>query len=194
MDFRLEFGATPLDPSESEGLIPYLATQSDLNRAETRNIVRATLWAQDDKSVASNLLDAETLRLIHRKMFDRTWRWAGRYRITQKSIGVEAYKISSELKMLTEDVKAWIEFSTYPHDEIAVRFHHRLVLIHPFPNGNGRHARLATDLLCKQLGIPPFSWGANSRLEPEAIRRSYIQALQRADAHELGDLLGFVRS
>ncbi len=194
MDFRLDAGNTPLDPSESEGLIPKLSTQAELNEFEARNILEAVLWAKTNPKALKDLLDIDALCLLHRKMFDRTWRWAGRFRKTQKSIGVEAFRISSELKNLVEDVKAWIEFESYPADEIVARFHHRLVFIHPFPNGNGRHARLAADLLARQLGITPFSWGAHSRLSLEEVRRNYIEALQEADRHDFAKLLKFVRS
>ncbi len=156
--------------------------------------MEAVLWAKTNPKALKDLLDIDALCLLHWKMFDRTWRWAGRFRKTQKSIGVEAYRISSELKNLVEDVKAWIEFESYPADEIVARFHHRLVFIHPFPNGNGRHARLAADLLARQLGITPFSWGAHSRLSLEEVRRNYIEALQEADRHDFAKLLKFVRS
>lgn len=194
MDFRLEAGNTPLDPSEAEGLIPNLSTQAELNEFEARNILEAAVWARTNPRVLKNLLDVDFLRLLHRQMFRRTWRWAGRYRVTQKSIGVEAFKISTELKNLVDDVNVWIEFQSYETDEIIARFHHRLVQIHPFPNGNGRHARLAADLLAFKLGIEPFSWGANSNKPMIETRQHYIKALQSADQHDYSKLLKFVRS
>lgn len=194
MDFKLEAGDTPLDPNEIEGLIPSLRTQADLNRVELQNILRAVRWAEESKTIKESLLTDNSLRQLHQKMFDRVWKWAGKYRKTQKSIGIEANRIPTEMRNLMEDVKIWIESESYPTEEILVRFHHRLVQIHAFPNGNGRHARLATDLLADQLGVPRFSWGANSRLDPGTLRQSYIKALQMADQHDFDALLLFVRS
>lgn len=194
MDFRLEAGNTPLDPSEAEGLIPNLSTQAELNEFEARNILEAAVWARTNPRVVKNLLNLDVLRLLHRQMFRRTWRWAGRYRVTQKSIGVEAFKISTELKNLVDDVNVWIEFQSYETYEIIARFHHRLVQIHPFPNGNGRHARLAADLLALKLNAPMLSWGANSNKPMVETRQHYIEALQSADQHDYSKLLKFVRS
>ena len=95
---------------------------------------------------------------------------------------------------LLEDSKAWIEFGTWPADEIAVRFHHRLVRIHPFLNGNGRHARLMADLLVMRLGRERFSWGRESLRDPGAARARYIEALRAADNHDIALLLAFSRA
>ena len=194
MDFEIEPGNTPLDPTEAEGLIPTIWTKKELNQAEGANILVARRWAMLDQDIQKNLLSSANLRLLHQKMFDKTWRWAGKYRVTQKSIGIEAFRISTELKILTDDIRAWIEFNTYSSDEIAARFHHRLVQIHAFPNGNGRHARLATDILCNQLGILPFTWGAKSFVTAEEVRKRYIAALQLADGHDYSEILEFVRA
>lgn len=194
MNFDPVHGQTPLDPDEAEGLVPALSTQQELNQFEAQNILEALLWARSSRAIRKQLLSVDTLKQLHRRMFDQTWKWAGRFRLTQKSIGVEAYRISTELTNLVEDVKVWIEFATYSTEEIAVRFHHRLVQIHPFPNGNGRHARLATDLLCEQLSIPLFTWGSGDLIRDSDVRRSYIQALQSADAHDYSLLMAFVRS
>jgi Fic-DOC domain mobile mystery protein B len=191
MDFQVDPGNTPLDPTEAEGLIPKINTLRELNRAEAINILMAKRWAEGDSQIASDLLNPSTLKQLHKRMFDQTWRWAGKYRQTQKSIGIEAFRISSELKNLTDDVKTWIEFGTYPADEIATRFHHRIVFIHAFPNGNGRHARLATDLLCVQLKVDRFSWGAS--MDASEVRQNYIAALHLADLHDFSALLEFVR-
>lgn len=194
MDIRPNQGNTPLDPSEAEGLIPDLTTQVELNEFEFRNILQARQWLARNPKISADVLNPETLRRIHQQMFGQTWRWAGRYRLTQKSIGVEAFRISTELKNLVDDVTVWIQCDTYPKEEIAVRFHHRLVQIHPFPNGNGRHARLVTDLLCAQLGLPEFSWGRANLTDPGEVRQRYIAALGQADRHDLSPLIEFVRS
>lgn len=184
--------ATPLDPDEREGLIPnYITLRRELNEAEAINIAEAERWAFARKR---DVLDEATLRALHRQMFGKVWKWAGEFRQTERNIGIDPVRIGVELKTLLDDVKYWIANETYPVDEIAVRYHHRLVAIHPFPNGNGRHARLAADILIKQLGGDRFSWGRKNMVEPSATRRAYVAALQKADAHDISDLLEFARS
>lgn len=184
--------ATPLTPDESRQLIPsYIATRAELNAAEQRNILVADQWAFARRRDA---LDLEFLVELHRRMFRSVWKWAGRIRDSERNIGVAPARIRTELRLLVDDARYWVAHHTYPADEIAARFHHRLVLIHAFPNGNGRHARLATDVLLLSLGQPRFTWGGDSLVEPAATRTAYIAALRAADAHDLAPLLRFVRS
>ncbi|AIE85940.1 mobile mystery protein B [Fimbriimonas ginsengisoli] len=192
MTFENPDGATPLDLDEAGALIPSLSTQAELNEFEFLNIAEAIDWAERSRKIKADLLRPDTLRLLHKRMFGRTWRWAGQYRTTQKSIGVEAFRISTELLNLTEDVKCWLEFGSYPRGEIAARFHHRLVVIHPFPNGNGRHARLATDLLCERERWPRSLWGAAEGVEPGEVRSRYLDSLRQADRHDLSALISFM--
>lgn len=194
MKFDTIEGSTPIDFDEVSALIPSLSTQSELNEYEARNIRKAMDWAASSRQIRSSLLTAETLKQLHQRMFNATWRWAGQYRKTEKSIGVTPYRISSELKILLDDVHCWLEFKTYDPDEIAVRFHHRLVWIHPFVNGNGRHARLSADLLCYQQRISPFSWGSKDLLSQGGARKRYLSALSLADQHDYSALFEFVRS
>lgn len=185
--------ATPLTPEEVRDLIPaHIAHRRDLNAAEQENIVRAQEWAMHRRR--RDLLSEKFIRDLHRRMLGDVWRWAGRFRTSQRNIGIDYWLIATELRQLLDDAKAWIEYNTYPSDEIAVRFHHRLVLIHPFPNGNGRHARLMADLLVMQLGRERFSWGRDSLREPGAARARYIEALHAADNHDIGPLLVFARA
>ena len=127
-------------------------------------------------------------------MFGEVWRWAGRFRMSERNLGIVFHEISVALRQLLDDTRAWIEYRTYPPDEIAVRFHHRLVLIHSFPNGNGRHARLMADLLVMRLGGERFSWGSANLQDAGTVRQRYIAALQAADDHDIGPLLAFARS
>jgi len=173
-------------------LIPSLATQGELNTFEAIGIAEATLWAMGNKRFMRTLLTDEGLRNLHKRMFRSTWRWAGTYRRTQKSIGVEAFRISSEVRNLLADVEAWLQFDSYPPFEIAARFHHRLVEIHLFANGNGRHARLATDLLCQRQGWPISEWGASNLVAAGDARSRYIQALRHADGRDFAPLIAFM--
>ena len=184
--------ATPLTPDERAQLIPtYITTRAQLNEAEQANIADADLWAFRRKR---DVLDEAFLLNLHKRMLNGVWKWAGSFRQTERNIGIQAYRIGVELRQLLDDVRYWVEHQTFSPDEIAVRFHHRLVFIHPFPNGNGRHARLAADLLAVQLGQERFSWGSANLVTAEETRATYVAALKAADAHDIGPLLAFARS
>jgi Fic-DOC domain mobile mystery protein B len=190
-------GATPLDADELASLIPaHLTTQAELNEWEQLNIGEGDKWARKQRK---DILGEDFLRQLHRRMFGETWKWAGEFRKSDKNIGVDWRYIGVELKKLFDDVRYQIEHATFPADEIAVRFHHRLVAIHAFPNGNGRHARLMADLLAERLGQPRFTWGSrrlanDSLTDASPVRHDYIAALQAADAHDIAPLLAFARS
>ena len=184
--------ATPLTHDEINGLIPsYITLRRELNEAEHINITEAEEWAFNRKR---DVLNEAFLRSLHKRMFKDVWRWAGELRTTLPSIGVYPWKIEPMLHDLIEDARYWVQHGTFPPDEIVTRFHHRLVLIHPFQNGNGRHARLASDLLLIKLGQERFTWGQISLLNAGEARSQYIAALRAADAHDIQPLLAFVRS
>jgi Fic-DOC domain mobile mystery protein B len=187
-------GATPLDKNEIKGLLlTHITTRAELDRWEQDNINEALTWFHDHKP--AKILDESFMKLLHRKMFCNVWRWAGKFRKTDKNLGVPWYDISVELKKLCDDVKYWIDNKTFSEDETAVRFHHRLVSIHLFPNGNGRHARLAADiLLVNVLGKPAFTWGNVNLAKPGDVRKKYIESLQAADRSNYTPLLEFARS
>ena len=187
-------GGTPLDPNEIEGLLlDHITTIEELNRWEQENIQSAISWLTQRRS--SEILNEEFICLLHEKMYGKVWQWAGSYRKTEKSIGVNHYKIPNELRSLLNDIQYWIENKTYSQDEIAYRFHHKLVLIHLFPNGNGRHARLMTEILQEEiLGQKPFTWGAEDLNKATQSRKKYIAALKAADNHDFTLIAGFVRS
>jgi Fic-DOC domain mobile mystery protein B len=185
-------GNTSLDGDEKEGLIPsYITLRSELNEAEQANILEAEDWASRRKR---DVLAATFLDNLHKRMFGRVWKWAGKHRRTGKNIGVDPHRIDAELRQLIDDCRYWVENRTYTPDEIAARFHHRLVWIHCYPNGNGRHARLAADLLLKSMGAERFSWGAAGLTDVGETRKKYIAALRAADDHDMKPLLEFVRS
>lgn len=194
MYFEYPYGATPLDPDESKGLIPsYISTQSELNEAEQENIIKGEIWA--DRQLKKNVLSEAFIKRLHTEMFKEVWRWAGKFRDSEKNIGVPPYKISTELHKLIKDSEYWIKNETYNWDELGARFHHRLVSIHCFSNGNGRHARSMTDLLLKVNGQKPFTWGAglkDKQMVP-GVRTEYIDALRAADEKYLEPLIKFVR-
>jgi Fic-DOC domain mobile mystery protein B len=184
--------ATPITPEERRDLIPsYVATRGELNEAEQLGITETQVWAF---SRIRKVLDETFLRNLHRRMFGAVWTWAGQFRTTPRNVGVEAYLIAVELRALLDDVRYWVEHGTYARDEIALRFHVKLTWIHPFANGNGRHARLAADLLIVALGGERFSWGGGSLLKADALRKTYIAAVRAGDNHDFAPILAFARS
>jgi Fic-DOC domain mobile mystery protein B len=179
-------GATPVDPDEAEDLIPsHVRTRGELNEWEQANILEAAAWVERTRA---DPLDEAAIRGLHRRMFDRTWKWAGRYRLSDKNIGVHWAQIPVRIRDFVEDGRLWIREGVHPPDEAALRLHHRLVWVHPFPNGNGRHARLWCDLLTRRMGRPPFPWRSRELDAAGAARAAYIAALRAADGGDFGPL------
>ncbi len=194
MNFDYPEGATPLDADEAAGLLlTHITNRSELDRWEQENIAEAeaAVFRRKQKDV----LTETYIKQLHKKMFGNVWRWAGNFRSTGKNIGVPAWQIAIELRNLCADCAVWIEHGTFSPDEIGVRFHHKLTAIHPFPNGNGRHARLMTDIvLVHLLDQKPFTWGSGNLVNIGDCRLQYINALCAADRHDYELSLGFVRS
>jgi len=194
-DVDIPQGATLLQPEDLEQLIPaHITTMAQLNEAEHLNISEASLWALGGRR--TRVLSEKFCRTLHKRMFGDVWRWAGVFRTRPVNIGnVDAYEIGLRLLQLFDDVQHWIDNDTYEPDEIATRLHHGLTVIHPFPNGNGRHARLMTDVMLKNIGQAAFTWGYDADLASAGEARSrYLAALRAADQHDFGPLIEFARS
>jgi len=191
--FEADAAGTPLDPQEREGLIPtHVTTREQLNELEAKNILEAIGWAFKRKR---NISDEQFLLRLHRRMLRKVWRWAGKYRTTERNLGGLPHEIQVDMHALLDNVRYWMDNKTFPPDELAVRFHHGLVLIHPFANGNGRWSRLAADILIVQSGGERFSWGGGADLQELGEDRDrYIAALKKADEHDFEPLLAFARS
>ena len=188
-------GNTPLSPEEQNDLIPDLTTKEELNEWERQNILEAYTWALESRRLNQRDPFADAyVRELHLRMFDQTWKWAGTYRTTEKSIGIPHYQIREALAILLGDARYWVEHQTFESDELAIRFHHRLVWIHPFANGNGRHARLMADVIARKQGRPVFTWGGADIVRAGDFRHSYIDALRAADKNDIRPLLAFARS
>lgn len=184
-------GATPLSAEELDELLPnHLTTRAQLNGWEQRNILEAERWGFTRRGT-SDVLSTSFLRALHGKMFEHTWRWAGHLRTTDKNIGVPKFQVPVELTNACADAKQWVEAAVYAPPESAVRFHHRLVWIRPFPDGNGRHARLAADLLLHSLGLPRLDWSGAGIRGGASVRDTYIDALRAADEGDFRPLLEF---
>ncbi|HWD26910.1 MAG TPA: mobile mystery protein B [Rhizomicrobium sp.] len=185
-------GATPLSAEEREGLIPsHITLRHELNEFEQQNIIEAATWAFTRRH---NPVAEPFARGLHRRMFDQTWKWAGVYRRSGKNVGGDWALIHARLAEELDNFRYWIANKTFPADEIAVRFHHVLVLIHPFPNGNGRWSRLMADVLLARLDQPRLTWGGSALVDADEVRARYMAALRAADAHDLAPLLDFARS
>jgi Fic-DOC domain mobile mystery protein B len=187
-------GAIPLDESETFGLKQFwISNRDQLNELEFANISRALADRYWHRLSTSEILDDLVLRQLHKAMFSNVWEWAGKYRTTEKNIGCDSREISVRVRELCQSAKLWFN-GGMPIDEAGCKFHFDLVAIHPFANGNGRHARAATNLLLESVGSTPFTWGRTELLTPSETRSTYISALRAADRGDLGPLLAFVRT
>lgn len=198
MGLDLEYinGQTPLDEEEKDGLlILTIATRGELDEFEQQNIEKAVQWILGRTFKPELFFTEDFVRMLHKRMYADVWAWAGEFRKTNKNIGVDKWKIPSDLKYLLDDAKYWHENNTYTQDEIAVRFKHRIVSIHCFPNGNGRHSRLLADIIIEQIYKQPvFSWGAANLSDEGDARKSYLKAVKTADRGDYSLLLAFARS
>ena len=185
--------ATPLEPEEREGLrLTWVTTRADLNVAEQDKIDKGA--ARAFRARKPDLMTVVFVLQLHKRMFGDVWTWAGQYRRTERNIGIAPHMIGVQTSQLMGDAAYWVEHSTYDPTELAVRVHHRLVHIHPFPNGNGRHARMMADLVLRRLGEPALSWGGGSLADINDLRRAYVEALRLADREDYDALIAFSRS
>lgn len=194
--FQYQTGQTPIDPDEKEGLVPtHLESMDDLNAWEQHNIVRAAMWGER-ACRRREVLEEDFVRQLHKRMLDRTWAWAGTFRKSDKSIGVPWEQVAVRLSQLLENTKWQRDNEPLSVDALAVEFHFKLVSVHPFPNGNGRHARMMADLLAMSLGRESFTWGALADLTKAGeSRKRYLQGIYDArDTGKVDSLLAFARS
>lgn len=195
LDFEYIYGQTPLSEEEKVGLlIKSITTRGELDELEQLNIEKAVEWTLENKFSKEKILSEKFIKLVHKKMLGNVWEWAGKFRRSEKNIGVEWIRIGVELRMLLDDTKYWIENNTYSSDEIAIRFKYRLVNIHCFPNGNGRHSRLIADIIIESVfGKKVFIWNNSNLVKPDNVRKEYINSIRQADNGSIEPLLEFAR-
>ena len=195
LDFEYFDGQTPLSEEEKEGLlIKSVTTRRELDELEQLNIEKAIEWILNRKFKKDNILTEDFIKTVHKKMLGDVWKWSGEFRKSEKNIGIDWKKISVELRMLLDDTKFWIDNNTYPPDEIAIRFKHRLVNIHCFPNGNGRHSRIMADIIIESVfGKEVFNWNNSNLIKPDNARREYIDSIRKADNGIIKPLIEFAR-
>lgn len=196
LDIDFTDGATELDDEEKQGLkLLTITTRKELDEFEQRNIEEAMLWTIGRKFRAETIFSEKFLKDLHKRMYADVWNWAGNYRQTQKNIGVDWWQIPTDIRVLLDDALFWFENKSFPEDEIAIRFKHRLVSIHCFLNGNGRHSRLIADIIAEKLfKLPVFSWGQHNLSKTNDSRNRYLKALKKADLGDYSDLIEFARS
>lgn len=189
-------GQTPLDEDEKEGLrIKTISTQGDLNEFEQLNIEKAVEWTIHAKLKPERILTEKFAKEIHKKMYGDVWKWAGKFRKSDKNIGISWPQISIELKGLMDDTSFWIKNKTFEPEEIAIRFKHRIVAIHCFPNGNGRHSRMMADIIMVSIfDSELFSWHKSNMVKADDTRKKYIDALRKADSGNINSLIEFAIS
>lgn len=161
LDETYSDGQTPLDEDEKEGLLLHaVATRGELDELEQQNMEQAVQWTMGRSFKPGAVFSDQFIRMLHKRMFGQVWGWAGEFRKTNKNIGIDKWEIPVALKTLLDDAAYWYANNTYAPDEMALRFKHRLVSIHCFSNGNGRHSRLMADLIIQKLyRLPVFTWG-----------------------------------
>lgn len=193
INFNYNEGQTPLDENEKEGLkIKSITTQQELDEFEQLNIEKALEWTISSNLKTEKILSEKFIKDLHKKMYGDVWKWAGEFRKTNKNIGIKWTQVAVELKYLIDDAKYWIENQTYSQDEIAIRFKHRIVAIHCFPNGNGRHSRMMADIIIEFVfGKEVFSWQKSNMNKADETRKSYISALREADNGNINPLIKF---
>jgi Fic-DOC domain mobile mystery protein B len=188
-------GQTPLDEEEKEGLlIKTITTRRELDEFEQQNIEKAIEWTIRRNLKIEKIISEEFVRELHRKMFGDVWKWAGEFRRTNKNLGCDWKLASVELKKLNDDCSFWLKNKTYSDEETAIRYKHRIVSIHCFSNGNGRHSRLMADVIISNaFGKKVFTWGATSLNKEGEARNSYLKAIKQADKGEIKSLIVFAR-
>ena len=196
LGFENTNGQTPIEEEEKTGLkIKSITTQGELNEIEQLNIEKAVEWTIRTKLKPVNILTEKFVKDLHKRMFGDVWRWAGEFRRTEKNLGITWTRIAIELKNLLDETRYWIENESYPAEEIAIRFKHRIVSIHCFPNGNGRHSRLMADIIMESIfGNEPFPWHQSQTDNAGDIRKKYIKALKEADDGNIKPLIEFAKN
>ena len=189
-------GQTPLDEDEKLGLlIPTIATRGELDEFEQQNIELAIQWTLGRSLTPESIFTEKFIRMLHFRMYSKVWSWAGEFRKTNKNIGIDKWQIPVDLRQLFDDALFWHKHHSFQPDEIAVRFKHRLVSIHCFANGNGRHSRLMADIIMENVyRLPLFTWGAANLSSHGNSRETYIQAVKSADKGDYQPLLDFART
>lgn len=186
-------GSTPLDPDQIKGIrFSHLTNMGELDEVEDLNIQKGLEWLYHQKT--DDYLSMQFLCKLHEKLFGDVWKWAGKFRTVEVNISkIRSYDVGPQLINFFEDAKLWIEGGRMGWDEIAAEMHHRLVCIHPFPNGNGRTTRIFTEYVQRRNNQLITTWKASLSHDPKERRKAYIKALQKADKGDFEMLIEFMK-
>lgn len=185
---------------DTSGLIlTHLTTRTERNAAEAHIISLAYdkyIFEARRKKQGARWFTNEFICAVHRDMFGSIWDWAGKYRTDNLNIGVDWRLISEQIHLLCDDFLYWDSTtSTMTVLEVAARLQNRLTKIHPFRNGNGRHARLITDIFFYSRRHPLPEWPQTHLMsEGHQIRELYIAAMQKADQGDFSSLIRFLEN
>ena len=80
---------------------------------------KAVEWTIHTKLKPERILTEKFVKEIHKKMYGDVWKWAGKFRKSDKNIGISWPQISIELKNLIDDTNFWIKNKTFEPEEIA---------------------------------------------------------------------------
>lgn len=197
LDLDYKDGQTPLSEEEKEGLlIKTITTHGELDEFEQINIQKAMEWTLTRRFKPKQILSEKFVRDLHARMLKDVWKWAGDFRLSEKNIGTKSYQIPTALKQLNDDCLFWIENKIFNEDEIAILYKHKLVSIHCFSNGNGRHSRLMADIIISSIfNKAHYTWGGNTNLVKNNEQRSnYLKAIKMADKGDINSLIEFAKS
>ena len=187
--------ATPID--DLSGLLQDITTRQELNDAEALNIVNATDWI--DNGRIDDPFTATFYRTLHTKMYDEVWAWAGELRSQTGEVthpGSRPEDVGRDIARVAMDFhREWEALNDHDHLlPLIARYHHQLVLVHPFNNGNGRWSRLAADAVLQRLANqPPLTWATDTLVVDSAERKAYIAALKKADNGDIAPLFDYLR-
>lgn len=196
----MTYGATPIGPDHYQFLLPEhqnLRTLAELAEVEAENIIDATLWLEDQDFPVEQLLKQQFLRELHQRMFGDVWTWAGSLRTFESNIGVDPHEIAMRWEQVLGNTLWQFENDGLDRVEAGVRFHRQMLAVHCFTNGNGRHARLASNKLAEVAGLGTnlYTWGQRTAGSVEETRIAYIDALAYADkTNDYGPLVALATS
>jgi Fic-DOC domain mobile mystery protein B len=187
-------GATPLD--DISGLLRRdITTRGQLDEAETLNILGAVDWIERGR--LRDVFTVDFYERLHSRMYDDVWEWAGDLRSVtgaRPNIGVPPEMVPIELGRVAMEFNwEWQNSDQTNLLPFIAKYHHALVWVHPFNNGNGRWSRLACDVVMKRLAKKPLITWATDTLNVDSGERSqYINALKMADDFDLAPLVEYL--
>lgn len=147
---------------------------------EALGIIRAQQYILDLD--ANFVFDSRLILDLHHIVFGNLYLWAGKWRNVVTNIGIDVGKIPYAIAEYADHVNYMKNAAMDREGLVNCLFytHHRYTQIHPFNNGNGRTARLITDLVANMNGYQNIQLYVR---DAGAERENYKAALKAADQH-----------